>query len=367
MRLEPASIVEDSPESGGLVDVDLAGLLGISLAELLAVLEALETAHKHASLAGEVRGTVQTKAAGKVELGRVQQLAVGVVAEVDGLALPLRLELGRSTVRERSKRRAEVLEHLEVLVLAAGGNDAARWLRRGTRTAAASRRSSNSKGRNQSAGGRSCSRVGSTAGANWSRSLWLGDAAGASIKDPISALRSGWLGCNWLGWLDSRQTTSSNGGIAIGLEIGSLVLQPGSGVAVEVLQDLRLDGDHQVVVLTAWRRDNSEDVGRGLEGPDMVIDDLHVSVFILDRCKQGRLGQARWRRLVNGIQNGILDGRALRRAWSVVGVAGIAGGILGVGRDGRRHGQRQLVRHRGSAAAVCRHGGEDRSHFIERL
>lgn len=91
----------------------------------------------------------------------------------------------------------------------------------------------------------------------------------------------------------------------------------------------------------------------------MVFDDLHMSVFILDGCKQWRLRQARWRRLINGIENRVLDRRALRRAWSVVGVAGIARGILCVRRDGRRHGQRQLVRHRSSAAAICRHGGED--------
>lgn len=238
MRLEPASIVEDSPESGSLVDIDLAGLLGVSLAELLAVLEALETSHKHASLAGEVRGTVQAKTAGEVELGRVQQLAVGVVAEVNGLALPVWLELGSSTIRERGKRRAEVLEHLEVLVLAARGDNAARWLRRSTRTASASSSPSNSKSRNQDVGSSNCSRIGATVGSNRPRGLWLGDPAGDSIKDSISALRSGWLGCNGLGWLDRRQAASSKGGFAIGLEIGSLILQPCSGVAVEVLQDL---------------------------------------------------------------------------------------------------------------------------------
>lgn len=238
VRLKPASIVEDSPESGSLVDINLAGLLGIRLAELLAVLEALETAHKHASLAGEVSGTVQTKTAGKVELRRVQQPAVGVVAEVNGLALPFWLELGSSTIRERSERRAEVLEHLEVLVLTAGGNNAARWLWRSTWAASASSGSSNNKCRSQRVGSSSRSGIGATAGANWSRGLWLGDAAGDSIKDSIRALRAGGLGCNWLGWLDGRQTASSNGGVAIGLEIGSLVLQPCSGVVVEVLQDL---------------------------------------------------------------------------------------------------------------------------------
>lgn len=138
VRFEPARIVEDNPESRGLVDVDLAGLLGVSLAELLAVLEALQASHKHASLAGEVSSTIQTQTAGEVELGRVQQLPVGVVAEVNWLALPVGLQLSGSAIRERTKRRAEVLEHLEVLVFAAGSNNAARWLRRCTWATSAS-------------------------------------------------------------------------------------------------------------------------------------------------------------------------------------------------------------------------------------
>lgn len=77
----------------------------------------------------------------------------------------------------------------------------------------------------------------------------------------------------------------------------------------------------------------------------MVIDDLHMGIFILGRSKQWRLWQARWRRLIDGIKNRILDSRALRRAWSVVAVAGVAGDRLGVRRDRRRHGQRLLVRH----------------------
>lgn len=264
MRLEPAGIVEDNPESRGLVDVDLTGLLSVSLAELLVVLEALETSHEHASLAGEVRGTVQTETAGEVELGRVQQLPVGVVAEVNWLALPVWLQLRGSAVRERTERRAEVLEDLEVLVLAARSNNAARRLWRSTWTTSASSRSSSSDGRSQSerrgSSGNSSS-GGSTAGANWPWGVWLRDPAGYSIKDSISALRSGWLGCDWLGWLDKRQTTSSKGGLSIGNEISSLLSQPCPGVAVVVLHDLRLDGDHQLVVLTAWRWDNSEEVG----------------------------------------------------------------------------------------------------------
>jgi len=53
-RLEPSDLVERLPQLAGLVDVDLAGLLGVSLAELLADLERLDASLEHAALTAEV-------------------------------------------------------------------------------------------------------------------------------------------------------------------------------------------------------------------------------------------------------------------------------------------------------------------------
>lgn len=63
--VEPTNPVKGGPKLGGLVDVDLAGLLRIRLAELLVVAEAEESSLKDASLAGQVRSAIQSQVAGE--------------------------------------------------------------------------------------------------------------------------------------------------------------------------------------------------------------------------------------------------------------------------------------------------------------
>lgn len=90
--IEPAHLVKSSPKFGGLVNVNLACLLSISLAEFLAGSKALETPLKDATLAGEVGGAVKSQIAREQDLVRVQKMCMGITAQVNRLALPINLE-----------------------------------------------------------------------------------------------------------------------------------------------------------------------------------------------------------------------------------------------------------------------------------
>ena len=90
--VQPANLVKGSPELGRLVDIDLARLLGIGLAELLAHPETFEAPDKHASLAGQIRSTVETQICSQHHLVGVQQALVRVGTQVDGGALPINLK-----------------------------------------------------------------------------------------------------------------------------------------------------------------------------------------------------------------------------------------------------------------------------------
>lgn len=291
---EPANLVKGSPELGGLVDINLAGLLSISLAELLAGPEALKTALKHASLAGEIGGAVQAEVAGEDDFVRVKQVVVRVAAEVNWLALPVHLEAVGS-VGKRVEWRAVVWKRLEILVLAVGGDNAAGWLR-GSAGALSSGRSNNNRRRRGQA----------VAGADGSvaRMLWLGHSVGA--------LGSGRLGGNWLGREDGVEALGS--GLPIGNQESPLLEKPSATVAGEVLHDLRAEGQGELIVLAPWWRDSAEDDGGRRSSADMVVDDALV-LFNLSRSKQRWLRRARWRSLINGIENRVLDGLGWRRAW----------------------------------------------------
>lgn len=289
--VEPANLVKGRPELRGLVDVNLASLLSVGLAELLASPEALETALEHATLAGEIGGAVQAEVAGEDDLVRVKQVVVRVVGQVDGLTLPVNLE-AVGPAGEGAERRAVVGEGVEVLVLAVGGHDPAGWLGRGA-WAAASGGSHHDRGTRAGA-----DRTGS-------RGLWLGDA--------IGALGSGRLGRDGLGRQDGWETLGSDACLSIRHEQGPLLEEPSAAVAGEVLHDLRAEGQGKLVVLAQGRRHLFEDDCGRLASADMLVHDALV-VLNLGGCEQRRLRWAGWRGLVDGIENGILDGLAGRRA-----------------------------------------------------
>lgn len=91
MSVEPADLVKSGPQLGCLVDINLAGLLCIRLAEFLARAQTLEAALKDAALASKIGSAVKSKVASQRHLVWVQQLGVRIAAEVNWLALPVDL------------------------------------------------------------------------------------------------------------------------------------------------------------------------------------------------------------------------------------------------------------------------------------
>lgn len=120
--VQPSHLIKSSPQFGGFVDINLAGLLRVRLAELLTRAQALQAALEDASFAGEVRGTVEAKIASEEKLVRMQQFGVRIAAEINGLALPVHLE-AVGTQRQRVQRRAVIDNGTEILVLAVRSND----------------------------------------------------------------------------------------------------------------------------------------------------------------------------------------------------------------------------------------------------
>lgn len=86
MRIKPSNLVVSLPELTGLVNVDLASLLSVSPAELLADLEGVDASLENATLAAEVRCTAKAERGSKLELSLVQEMAVCIVGK--GSLLP---------------------------------------------------------------------------------------------------------------------------------------------------------------------------------------------------------------------------------------------------------------------------------------
>ena len=81
LRIEPAHTIIRLPQLTSFVDVNLARLLRIRLAELLANLECLDASLEDASLARKIRGAVEAERASEVQLSLVQKITIGIVGQ----------------------------------------------------------------------------------------------------------------------------------------------------------------------------------------------------------------------------------------------------------------------------------------------
>lgn len=123
--VQPANLVKSCPQLGCLIDVNLASLLGIRLAEILLNFETFQASHKHSALAGQVSCSIESQVGCERELVRVEQVTVGVVAKIDRSPLPIDLETV-GLCRQRAHRWAVIGQGIEVLVLAARCRSSAR-------------------------------------------------------------------------------------------------------------------------------------------------------------------------------------------------------------------------------------------------
>lgn len=87
--VKPAGSFIRSVQFGRLVDVNLAGLLGMGLTELLALVVVVQTGLEDATLAGEIGCTIQPQAGSQLKFIRVKEMLVRVLAKVQGSALPV--------------------------------------------------------------------------------------------------------------------------------------------------------------------------------------------------------------------------------------------------------------------------------------
>ena len=82
---EPANLVVGGPQLASLIDIDLASLLSIGLSELLANPKSVQASLEDASLAAEISGTAQAECAGKIDLGFVEHVSIGVIGQIENV------------------------------------------------------------------------------------------------------------------------------------------------------------------------------------------------------------------------------------------------------------------------------------------
>lgn len=319
MGVKPANLVKGGPQLGSLVDVNLAGLLGIRLAEFLAGAEALQAALKDAALAGEVGCAVEAQVTSEQDLVGVKEMGLGIAAEINGLTLPVDLERV-GAAGQRVAGRAVVGQLVKVLVLAVGGDDAARGFWRGTSAVLGG---SGNGATRRPRGDAIASRTGA---------LGLGHTIGSSGAHPGGLGR----GDGFVGRQDAVVAAGSTS-LAIGLEKGALLAQPIAGIAGKVLHDLGAEREGQLVVFTVRREHLAEEADGA--GADMAVDDALV-LLNLGVGKERRLRRARGGGFVDGIEDGVFHDLVGRRDGCVCSRQnGFA-----VRRDGRRHWQRVVGR-----------------------
>lgn len=88
-RLEPSHTFVGSPKLACFVDIDLASLLSICLAELFANTKGSKPSFKDAAFAAEICRTRKSKGGSKVELGGTEKKSVRVIAQVQHLPFPI--------------------------------------------------------------------------------------------------------------------------------------------------------------------------------------------------------------------------------------------------------------------------------------
>ena len=91
--VKPTNFIVSLPELAGLVDIDLACLLGVGPAELFRDFQGLDASQEDTSLAAKVGGTIEAKCGGKLELSLMQEVAIGVCGEIELVALPFGFQL----------------------------------------------------------------------------------------------------------------------------------------------------------------------------------------------------------------------------------------------------------------------------------
>lgn len=281
--VQPADLLERLPQLARLVHVDLAGLLGVGLAELLADAQGLDALDEDASLGGQVGGTVEPQVAGEQDLVRIEQVGVRVAGQVEGHAAPLHLE-GIRSIRQAGQGRAVVWEAREVLVLT---DDPLRRIRRGPR------------------------RLDSARSLGRARRRWCLADAGGCVG--VVAASGGDRGIA--------------PGLAAGLEVSAFSLEPQARVHAEGLGDLRLELEGEGVVAGARKGGLAEAALHA--SSHMVLDDA-VGERLVGR-EEGRLGRCR-RLLAVRVEDGVSHDRRLL-------VRRDALDDLGGGRDGGRNGE----------------------------
>lgn len=116
--VEPSHFVKRRPQLACFVDINLARLLRIRLAKLLADAEGVQSRLEDASFAAEVGGATQPERGGEVEFGLVQQRPIRVAGEVEQVvAGPVGLERFGVPRRERGGRGRIVGQGVEIHVL----------------------------------------------------------------------------------------------------------------------------------------------------------------------------------------------------------------------------------------------------------
>ena len=131
LLIKPADRVKCCPQSAGLVDIDLGGILCRGLVELLALAHVLKASGEDASLVGEVGITLESEDLSDLKLLWVEMHPIGVVAEIQSIRVrPLDRQLLAHSI-EALQRRAVIRDVCPVSVVALDflrGCSASAWL-----------------------------------------------------------------------------------------------------------------------------------------------------------------------------------------------------------------------------------------------
>jgi len=90
--IEPTNFLIRLPQLASLVDIDLARLLSIRLAELLSDSQGVDTGLEDASFAAQVCSARKSERGSKIEFSLVQEVSIRVIGEIEDLTLPVCLE-----------------------------------------------------------------------------------------------------------------------------------------------------------------------------------------------------------------------------------------------------------------------------------